>query len=195
MLRGYLGHNHFCECFYIVCSVYFVDFNKFLLFSWFLPNLQSMLWEEKLWEQKWDSFRPRHHRQVGGESNWSDYSWFLSFMNLNTEYQSLGICHKVGFMSSRQSQSNIVFLFWLTFFGRSQNLLFWTRVSKSMMGFFSRCTDVNLIRSMWMVKDSCSPIWQSWVSVSFLEEAVYPKLSSNSFIILSDCCWVWRLSV
>lgn len=38
-----------------------------------------------------------------------------------------------------------------------------------------------------MVKDDISPIWQDRVSISFLEEAVYPKLRSNFLIILRDC--------
>lgn len=41
-----------------------------------------------------------------------------------------------------------------------------------------------------MAKEASSPIWQSWVSLSFLEEAVYPELSVIPFVILRDDCWV-----
>lgn len=96
--------------------------------------------------------------------------------------------------SRHEASPTCVFLFWLAFLGRSQNLPFWTYVCKSMMGFFSRCTDFSLIRSMWMVKDALSPICQGGFSISFLQEAVYPKLNGNPFILLSDCCQARRLS-
>lgn len=155
-----------------------------------------MLWEEKLWEPKWDSFRPCHHRQVGGELIETIIPGFfpLWISTLSTDRLGFAIRLVLGYLQDKASPA-CVFLFWLAFLGRSQNHPLWTCVSKFMMGFFSRCTDVKLIRSMWMVKDASSPIWQSWVSVSFLEEAVYPKLRGNCFIILSDCCWVWRLSI
>lgn len=76
-------------------------------------------------------------------------------MNLNSEYWSLGLCRKVGFMlfSRHDTSSTCICLFRLAFLGRSQHLPFWTFVSKSMMGFFSRYAGFCLIRSVWMVRD------------------------------------------
>lgn len=133
----------------------FLIFNKFLLLFCFFPHLQSVLRKEKLWKPKRDSFRPCHHRQVGGKSDWNYYYfWILSFMNLNSECWSLGLCRNVGFiLSSRHdASSTCIFLFWLAFLGRSQNFPFWTCVSKSMMGFFSRCPGLSPIRNVWMVR-------------------------------------------
>lgn len=45
------------------------------------------------------------------------------------------------------------------------------------------------------ISNGASPLGQRMVSISFLEEAVCPKLSGTRFIILHDCCLAGRLSI
>ena len=128
----------------VVCSPYFLDFNMFHLLFSFRPNLQSVLRKEKLWQPKWNSFRPCHHRQVGGKSDFFCFKSISGFSLLESQLwvPITGLCHMVGYMLPSRHGTGLtcVFLFWLAFLGRSQNLPFWTDVS-----IFSRCSDFSLM--------------------------------------------------
>lgn len=158
-----------------------------------------MLWKEKLWKPKWDSFRPCHHRQVGGKVV-ENHFCFLSFVNLSCEYWSHGFCCNVHFMLSSRHDvgSTWIFLFWLAFLGRNQNLPFRTCVFISVTGFFSGGTDFSLTRSVCMVRDGrgCHLSYLAGQGLSQLpERGSVPPVSGSPFIILSDCCWAWRFPI
>lgn len=70
----------------------------FLNFDFFIP-LQSVLWEEKLWQQERDSIRPSDHWQVGDESSFSCRTipkivgFHFEWSEAVPPWLSLDICH------------------------------------------------------------------------------------------------------
>lgn len=101
-------------------------------------------------------------------------------MNLNSEYWSLGLCCKVGFMlpSRHELQFHMHFL---VLFGLSwkKSETSFLNLSLNLSGFFPRCICFSLPGRAWMVGDAISSIWQGRTSDSLLKEAMYQKLSSN----------------